>query len=322
MAAPTIAARACALALLPVTGLAAQELGPCNPGEFAQQSGIPVLAAYVDAGEGLSVGRGGGGAPFVASLQGSLLWSPSAAARRWAFGPLGGFTYANPRVHGVLGARARFRALPFRISQQTDLGLGLDLFADAAWETPSAGLFGLGASLDLPLDIVVPVNGPRLFTRVLLDTDRDDVRVELGFGIRPFRRLASNPRTPEEPERYRYAISSILGAVQSAVIRGTPPDAKCDYTEIRNTASVLGKLSRDGRQRGSPVTVDTLPARLERAGLGSVVQELNRESNTWRDELARAAAGPPAVAEATALSIVAGQVVAALKRVYGVRGEP
>jgi hypothetical protein len=313
----TFGARACALAaLLPVSGLAAQELGPCNPGEFAQQSGIPVLAAYVDAGEGLSIGRGGGGAPFVASLQGSLLWSPSAAGRRWAIGPLAGFTYANPRVHGLLGARARYRALPFRISQQTDLGLGLDLFADAAWETPSSGLVGLGASLDLPLDVVVPVNGPRLFTRVLHDTDRDDWRVELGFGIRPFRHLARNPRTPEEPERYRYAISSILGAVQSAVIRGTPPDAECDYTEIRSMVSVLENLSRDGRRPGSTLTADTLRARLQRAGLGSVVRELDQESNTWRDELAQAATGPPAATAAMTLSIVAGRVAAALKRVY------
>lgn len=321
MSAAITAARACALAaLLPLRGLAAQELGSCNPGEFAQQSGIPVLAAYVDAGEGLSIGRGGGGAPFVASLQGSLLWSPSAAARRWAFGPLGGFTYGNPRVHGLLGARARYRALPFRISQHTDLGLGLDIFADAAWETPSAGLFGLGASLDLPLDIVVPVNGPRVFTRVLHDTERDDWRVELGFGIRPFRRLATNPPTPEEPERYRYAIGSILGAVQSAVIRGTPPDARCDYTEIRKTVSVLEELWRDGRRPGSTVAADTLPARLERAGLGSVVQQLNLESNSWRDDLSRAATDPPAVTEAIALSIVAAGVRDALRRVYRLRG--
>jgi hypothetical protein len=170
MTTPTITLPPCALAaLLAATALPAQELGPCNPNEAAQQSGLPVYAAYVDAGEGLSIGRGGDGAPFVASLQGALLRSLS-ADRRLALGPIAGFTYANPRVHALLGVRVRYRALPFRISQETDLGLGVDVFADAAWETPEAGLFGLGASLDLPLDVVVPVNGPRLFTRVLRDT--------------------------------------------------------------------------------------------------------------------------------------------------------
>lgn len=317
------------IALFRAPVLAAQrpeeDLRSCNPGEFAQQSGIPVVAVYVDAGEGLSIGRGGGGAPFVASLQGTLLWSPSATARRWAFGPLVGFTYANPRVHGLLGARIRYRALPFRISQQTDLGLGLDVFADAAWETPSAGLFGMGASIDLPLDLLVPVNGSRAFTRVLLDTDRDDWRVELGLGIRPWRRLAANPRTPEEPERYRFVISSVQGAVQSGVIRelvdpgspdGSAPVRLCDYTQLRAVDSVLATLRADAARPGSTLTADSLVNRFGEAGLATIVQELARESNTWRDDLADAIAQPPPVKEATGLSVVAERVRAAISRLY------
>jgi hypothetical protein len=317
------------IAFLHAPALVAQrpepDLRSCNPGEFAQQSGIPVTAVYLDAGEGLSIGRGGGGAPFVSSLQGSLLWSPSAAARRFAFGPLAGVTYANPRVHGLFGARIRYRVLPFRISQQTDLGLGLDVFADAAWETPSAGLFGLGAAIDLPLDVVVPVNGPRVFTRLLVDTDRDDWRLELGVGIRPWRRLATNPRTPDEPERYRFVISSVQGAVQSGVIRelvdpaspdGNQPVRLCDYTQIRVTDSVLDELRADAARPGSTLTADSLVRRFEDAELATIVLELRRESNTWRDELADAIAAPPPVAEASALSVLAERVRAAISRLY------
>src|SRR5690349_19904669 len=99
-------------ALLGATELTAQDLRRCDPSEFTNQSGIPRLATYVDAGEGLAIGRGGSRTPFVASLQGSLLWSQSIDSRRLAFGPLAGFTYANPRVHGLLGARLRYRVLP------------------------------------------------------------------------------------------------------------------------------------------------------------------------------------------------------------------
>ena len=111
--------------LLAAPALAAQGREPdprsCTPTAFAEQSAIPVLAAYVDAAEGLAIGRGGTGAPFVASLQASVMWSPVASARRWAVGPVAGFSYANPQVHGLLGGRVRYRALPLRIHDQLDL---------------------------------------------------------------------------------------------------------------------------------------------------------------------------------------------------------
>ena len=299
------------------------ELRSCTPTAFAEQSAIPILAAYVDGGEGLAIGREGTSAPFVASLQASLLWSPVASARRWAIGPVAGFTYANPKVHGLLGGRIRYRAMPFRIHDQMDLGLGLDLFADAAWETPSAALLGLGTSLDLPLDIALPINGPRLFARVLRDTRRDDWRVELGLGSRLRRKLPTNTRTPDEPERWRPAISSVQGAISDAVIAdSTAPDgtALCDYTMLRAAASVLAGLRAAASRPGSMVDADTLRGRFAAAGLDRVVAQLDFPANTWRRQLADSLIRPPPVTAASAISVIAERVHAALVRLYRLGG--
>ena len=321
MSAIPLALAGCVLAA-PV--LAAQGRAPdprsCTPTAFAEQSAIPVLAAYVDAAEGLAIGRAGTSAPFVASLQGSVMWSPIPSARRWAVGPVAGLSYANPQVHGLLGGRVRYRALPFRIHDQMDLGLGLDVFTDLLWETPSAALIGLGGSADLPLDLVVPfLHAPRILLRIARDTHRDDWRVELGLGTRLLRRLPTNSRTPEEPERWRPVISSIQGAIEEAVIIDSTVSASeilCDYAMLRAAVSVLSQLGADASRAGSTVDVDTIPARFAAAGLDSIVVQLDHPAYTWRQQLADSLRRPPPTSPAGAIAVIAERVRTALGRRY------
>jgi hypothetical protein len=316
--------------LLTTPALSAQGRAPdprsCTPTAFAEQSAIPVLAAYIDAAEGLAIGRGGSGAPFVASLQGSVMWSPVASARRWALGPVAGFSYANPRVHGLLGGRVRYRALPLRIHDQMDLGLGVDVFTDVLWETPSTALIGLGGSADLPLDLVVPfLHAPRLLLRIARDAHRDDWRLELGLGTRLDRRLPTNPRTPEEPERWAPVISSIQGAIEEAVIIDSTVSATpilCDYAMLRAADSVLSRLRADAARAGSTIDADTIPARFSAAGLDSIVVQLDHPANTWRQQLADSLRRPPPATVASAIVVIAGRVRAALDRRYRLGQRP
>src|SRR4051794_22440075 len=105
MSVSRLTASGAVLALVLGRPLAAQVTGPdlrsCTPRDFEQQSGIPMAAAFIDVAEGLAIGREGSGAPFVASAQLSLLSSFSSASRRWALGPVGGLSYANPKLHGM-----------------------------------------------------------------------------------------------------------------------------------------------------------------------------------------------------------------------------
>jgi hypothetical protein len=310
--------------------LAAQGRKPdprsCTPTAFTEQSAIPVLASYVDAAQGVAVGRDGVSAPFVASLQASLLWSPVASARRWALGPVAGLSYANPQVHGLLGGRVRYRALPFRIHDQMDLGLGLDVFADALWETPSAALIGLGSSADLPLDLVVPfLHAPRILFRVARDTHRDDWRLELGLGTRLHRRLATNSRTPDEPERWRPVISSVQGAIEEAVVIDSTISARevlCDYAMLRAAISVLSRLHADASRPGSTIGAEALPARFGEAGLDSIVVQLNLPAYTWRQQLADSLSRSPPISPASAIAVIADRVRASLRRLYRLGGTP
>ncbi len=293
------------------------EYRACNPFAQLEQSANPVLAVPLEISHGLIAGRTSR-TPYTWSIQAAGMVAPVSSTRRFKLGPTVGFNYSNPDVKFMAGLRTAYRiwALPL---EGTDLGIGLDAFAEGAWEAPSTGLASVGLALDLSL--------VRLLLRGTYDATREEGRIEVGLGRALFQRYGSPPvKIADDTTRWRFARSEFAQVVRVSVSENviqTPPDTAllCDYTALKHLARLLPTLKREASRSDAALTLDGMVLRFREDSLLALVARLERSPQRWRREAIDGMNKEPPVPESAAVQALLDGLRSLLHHEFGVRSD-